>query len=313
VKPLSNAIAQNALGLASKAIESSDRVLVTGATGWFGQTAVALVELLGIQKKLIASRSRDFMIGSREFHAEVWNDVSIRQFKPTVVIDAAYITREFANSFSGNDYVTQNRLLTNRLISLVEIPTLRKVVTFSSGDAAKHLTKETAVGIDKDPYGFLKFEAENAVAEVFSKQGIDYSIIRAWSLSGALVTKIHGFAFSDLIAQALNGRVEVHANRRVYRRYCLIEEAIAIGLNHNSSIDGVLDTGGSLIEIHDLSAQIVGLVNPLASVTEADYEGNTNDCYFSNNSSWERSCKKSGLLPLSITDQITHVFNWMKD
>ena len=313
MKVLSNAIEQNAIGLASKFLESSDRALVTGATGWFGQTAVALLDLLGIQKKLIASRSRDFMIGSREFHAEVWNDVSIRRFNPTVVIDAAYLTREFANSFSGNEYVTQNRLLTNRLISLVEMPALRKVVTFSSGDAAKHLTKETAADIDNDPYGFLKFEAENAVAEAFSKGGIDYSIIRAWSLSGALVTKIHGFAFSEFIVQAINGRVEVQADRKVYRRFCLIEEAISLGLHHNSSIDGVLDTGGSLIEIHDLAAQIVGLVNPMASVTAAAYEGNTDDCYFSDNSSWETSCQTSGLVTLSIPEQITHVFNWMKD
>jgi nucleoside-diphosphate-sugar epimerase len=313
VKVLSNAIAQNALGLASKAFESSDRVLVTGATGWFGQTAVALADLLGLQSKLIASRSRDFKIGSREFHAEAWNDDSIRRFNPTVVIDAAYLTREFANSFSGNEYVTQNRLLTNRLISLVEMPALRKVVTFSSGDAAKHLTEETAVDIDKDPYGFLKFEAENAVAEAFSKEGIDYSIIRAWSLSGALVTKIHGFAFSEFIAQAINGRVEVHADSRVYRRFCLIEEAISLGLHHNSSIDGVLDTGGNLIEIHDLAAHIVQVVNPMAFVTEADYEGNAEDCYFSNNLSWENSCQKSGLVTLSIPEQITHVFNWMKD
>ncbi len=313
MKILSNAIGQNAIGLASKFLESSDRVLVTGATGWFGQTAVALVDLLGIQKKLIASRSRDFMIGSREFHAEVWNDVSIRRFNPTVVIDAAYLTREFANSFSGNEYVTQNRLLTNRLISLVEMPALRKVVTFSSGDAAKHLTKETAVDIDKDPYGYLKFEAENTIAEAYSKAGIDYSIIRAWSVSGALVTKINGFAFSDFIDQAINGRVEVHADRRVYRRFCLIEEAIALGLNHNSSIDGVLDSGGNLIEIHDLAAQIVQIVNPMAFVTEADYEGSAEDCYFSNNLSWETSRQKSGLVTLSIPEQITHVFNWMKD
>ncbi len=313
MKVLSNAIAQNALGLAGKAIESSDRVLVTGATGWFGQTAVALADLLGIQKKLIASRSRDFMIGSREFHAEVWNDASILRFNPTVVIDAAYLTREYANSFSGNEYVTQNRLLTNRLISLADLPALRKVVTFSSGDAAKHLTIETASSLDKDPYGYLKFEAENAVSEAYSKAGIDYSIIRSWSVSGALVTKINGFAFSDFINQAINGRVEVHADRKVYRRFCLIEEAIALGLNHNSSIDGVLDTGGNLIEIHDLAAQIVQIVNPMACFTEADYEDNTEDCYFSDNSSWETSCQTSGLVTLSIPEQITHVFNWMKD
>jgi nucleoside-diphosphate-sugar epimerase len=313
VKALGSAIEQNALALASETLESSDRVLVMGATGWFGQTAVALVDLLGLQHKLIASRSRDFLIGSRTFRAEVWNDVSIRQFNPTVVIDAAYLTREFANSFIGSDYINQNKMLTNRLISLTDLPAVRKVVTFSSGDAAKHLTKETASTIDKDPHGFLKFEAENAVSEAYSKVGIDYSIIRAWSVSGALVTKINGFAFSDFINQAINGKVEVHADRRVYRRFCLIEEAIALGLNHNSSSDGVLDTGGNLIEIHDLAAQIVKIVNPMALVTEAEYDANSEDCYLSNNLSWETSCQKSGLVPLPIADQITHVFNWMKE
>ncbi len=313
MKVLGNAIEQNALALASEALESSDRVLVMGATGWFGQTAVALVDLLGLQRKLIASRSRDFWIGRRTFHVEVWDDAEIRRFNPTVVIDSAYLTREFVNSFIGNDYVNQNRMLTNRLISLADIPALRKVVTFSSGDAAKHLAIETASTIDKDPHGYLKFEAENAVSEAYSKAGIDHSIIRAWSVSGALVTKINGFAFSDFISQAIKGRVEVHANSKVYRRFCLIEEALALGLNHNSSIDGVLDTGGSLIEIHDLAAQIVGLVNPMASVIEAAQEGHTDDCYFSDNSSWESSCQKSGLSPLSITEQISHVFNWIKD
>ena len=112
---LHDAISSPALKLAREAISSDDRVLVIGATGWFGQTATAMTHLVGASYQLIASRARDFEIGGGQFRAYIWDEARIREFNPTVIIDAAYITREFIDDFGMEEFIKQNRMLTNRL------------------------------------------------------------------------------------------------------------------------------------------------------------------------------------------------------
>lgn len=313
MKNLQSAISADAVRVASNYLLPSDRVLVIGATGWFGQTATAMAQILNLPSLLIASTSRDFKIGEKIFSAYQWNEKQIREFNPTIVIDAAYITRDFVSTLDLNAYVETNRELTNRLLSISDIESIRKMITFSSGAAIVHDSTSFINPLEEDPYGYLKLETEKIIQKEFSKSQIDYSIVRAWSVSGALVTKISGFAFSDLVKQASLGKMKVTASKRVFRRYCLVEESLAVALTHSSRVDGVLDTGGQLVELHQLAEIIKITISNDIAIEKAPLLQDADDAYYSDGANWENACKKSGLVTASIPEQIKHVFNWIKD
>lgn len=313
MKNLHSSVSAEAIRVASNYLLPSDRVLVIGATGWFGQTATALAQILKVPSRLIASTSRDFKIGEQIFSAYQWDEKQIREFSPTIVIDAAYITRDFVSTLNLNAYVETNRELTNRLLSISDIESVRKIITFSSGAAVVHDSTSFINPLKEDPYGFLKLETEKIIQKEFAQSQIDYSIVRAWSVSGALVTKVGGFAFSDLIKQASFGSMKVTASKRVFRRYCLVEEAIAVALTHSSRDDGILDTGGPLVELHQLAEIIKITISNDIVIEESPLLQEADDTYYSDGESWENVCEKSGLVTATLPEQIKHVFNWIKD
>jgi nucleoside-diphosphate-sugar epimerase len=313
VKKLESSISVDASRVASNYFLPSDRVLVLGATGWFGQTATAMTHLQEIPSLLIASNARDFKIGDRSFFANEWNETQIRDFNPTIIIDSAYITRDYVSKFDLNTYVAINRELTSRILSIKNIESIRKVITFSSGASVVHQATQFSNPLQEDPYGYLKFESEKRLQDELAQTDIDFAIVRAWSVSGALVTKVNGFAFSDLVNQARFGNLKVTASRKVFRRYCLVEEAIALSFFHNSRLDGILDTGGPLVEIRDLANIVRDVVSKKIVVEQSPVIQKDDDVYFSNGINWENACKDIGLTPSSISEQVNHVFNWLKD
>jgi nucleoside-diphosphate-sugar epimerase len=312
VKNLATSISAEALRVAKNQLLATDRILIIGATGWFGRTATALAHLLGTQCLLIASTTREFSIGNSSFFANVWDEKQIRDFHPTIVIDAAYVTRDYVSNFDVETYAQMNRELTNRLLSITDIESIRKVITFSSGAAKVHQATYHKNSLIDDPYGYLKLESEKRIQSELGININDYAIVRAWSVSGALVTKVNGFAFSDLVSQARQGAIAVTATSRVYRRYCLVEESIAIALSHNTQSDGILDTGGELVEIRDLAKMIKETLPMNIELAESPVTTKIEDKYFSDSVNWDAACNKSGLISTSISEQIVHLFNWLK-
>lgn len=303
---------RNALNLASKAITKRDRVLVTGASGWFGQTATAMMEILDTPTLLIGSKAREIEIAGKKKDIQVWNFENIVEFGPTIVIDCAYLTREMVDGTGLDTYINVNRKLLQQIVDLKSLETLRLVISFSSGAAEIYRSKNNEKSMDIDPYGFLKVEQEEVLQSEFKSSKADLVIARVWNTSGSLVTKTNGFAFSDLIHQALNGQIEVSSSFEVWRRFCMIEEIIGVSLNGSQGSEQVFDTGGRLIEIRDLAKLIQEIVNPKANlVLPTAKSGQTNN-YFSDGKSWDNWCQSLNYEPLQLEEQIEQVAEWMK-
>jgi nucleoside-diphosphate-sugar epimerase len=306
------AVSGRSVALAGKSISNQDRVLITGASGWFGQTATAMMDYLGAQTFLIGSNSRSIQIAGKSRKIDVWDVKKIKDFAPTVVVDCAFLTREFVADVGLSKFLDVNRQLVRQTISLQDLDSVRLVVAFSSGAAEEYRLNSENSSIEKDPYGYLKHEQEELMATGFSSSNCDLVIPRVWSVSGSLVTKVNGFAFSDLICQALNGEIRVNSNFYVWRRYCMIEEVIAIALNGSQGSEKVFDTGGQLIEIRDLALLIKDLVNPSAKLQlPTDSDGISSE-YFADGESWSRWCNMLSFETASLDEQIMQVSNWMK-
>jgi nucleoside-diphosphate-sugar epimerase len=288
-------------------LNSDDRVLVTGAGGWFGRTAIAMTREAGLELLATGSKDQQIEIDGQSQGVHTQRLEIISDFRPTVVIDTAFVTRERLPALGHQPYVEANQRIIDQSLAIAAMPSVRKYVGFSSG-ASMHLAGHTSFSLEENPYAAQKRIYESKISEIAETLQCDISIARTWSVTGAYFTKPHTFAFTDLITQAKLGLIEIMARHFVYRRYCAIEDVLALCLLPRSSGTSlILDTGGDLIELSDLAKLVVDLVNPHAEIRrEVDTELPF-DNYHSDGKDWDDLQKSIGLALDSISNQIIRV------
>jgi nucleoside-diphosphate-sugar epimerase len=288
-------------------LRSDDRVLVTGASGWFGRTAIAMTREASLD--LLATGSKDQQIDidgqSQAVHAQSLEVISA--FKPTVVIDTAFVTRERLPILGHKTYIETNQKLIEQSLALAALPSVRKYIGFSSG-ATMHLAGHTSFSPEENPYAAQKRIYESKMSEIAGSLQSDISVARVWSVTGSYCTKPQAFAFTDLIAQAKLGLIEIKAKHLVYRRYCALEDVLAIAIPPTApGSNPIFDTGGDLIELGELAKIVVELVNLNSEIHRRLDKALPQDSYHSDNKDWG---KLAGLAKLgldTIRDQITRV------
>jgi len=94
----------------------------------------------------------------------------------------------------------------------------------------------------------------------------------------------------------------------VYRRYCAIEDVLALAMLPNElGGHSIFSTGGELIELGDLAKQVVELVNPNAEVRRQIDSALASDDYHSDSKDWGELLQAANLAKDSISDQVTRV------
>jgi nucleoside-diphosphate-sugar epimerase len=288
-------------------LSSDDRVLVTGAGGWFGRTAIAMTRGVGLDLLATGSKDQHIDIDGRGQAVQAQSLEAISAFKPTVVIDTAFVTRERLSVLGHKTYVETNQKLIDQSIAIASLPSVKKYIGFSSG-ATMHLAGHTSFSLEENPYAAQKRIYESKVSEMAAELQSNVSVARVWSVTGSYCTKPNSFAFTDLIAQAKVGLIEIKAKHLVFRRYCAIEDVLALAMLPSPTVsDPFFDTGGDLIEIGDLAKLVVELVNPNAEIRrQIDPELNLDD-YHSDNSDWENLVGAGLLSKDSLREQIARV------
>lgn len=300
---MTEAVHPAAIALWRRLVGADDRVLVLGATGWFGRTTVAMLDP-ATPRMLVASRARDFDLLGRTVTAAAWDDDGVRAFEPTVVMDCAFLTRDLVAGMSLEDYVARNTELTERLLAVSALPSVRRVLTVSSG-AAVFPEDALTVPLEQNPYGRLKREAEVALAELGERRGIATGIARAWSVSGAFVQKPRSYALTDMILQALDGGIHISATVPVFRRYVSVEDLIAVTLAQVEPGRSVLvDSGGPLVEMAELAEAVAAVLNPDATITRAQLTDGPANRYYASAEPWDAACAAAGFAAAGLHEQI---------
>ncbi len=280
-----------------------DRVLITGASGWLGRTALDLLAPLGLPVLALASRPRAVRVADREVACRVWDDREVADFAPTVVLDCAFLTRGRVAEMPLEEYVATNRTLTDRLVYATQLPSVRLALTVSSG-AGVHPHDALDGPIEDNPYGYLKREAEQRLAEAAADSGAIPVVARAWSISGAHVQQPEGYALGSMIQDADAGAIRIMARRPVFRRYVLAEELLAVGVAEGGVGAATIDSGGELVEMAELAARVAAVVCPDAAITRGEVDPRDPDRYHSDGRDWDRRCQKWGLASEPLDRQI---------
>ena len=272
-------VSTSARALAAQAL-GNDRVLVTGASGWLGRTALDLLAPLGLPTLAVASRARIIRVGDCEIECRVWEDREVAAFAPTVVLDCAFLTRDRVADMPLADYVSANRTLTERLVYATQLAGVRLALTISSG-AAVYPHDALDRRVEHNPYGYLKREAEHRLAQAAAESGAVPVVARAWSISGAHVQKPQGYALGSMILAAASGAIRITARHPVFRRYVLAEELLALGIAEGGVGPATIDSGGELVEMAELAARIAAVVRPDAVISRDEADPREPDNYHS--------------------------------
>ncbi|WP_231513338.1 NAD-dependent epimerase/dehydratase family protein [Mycobacterium paragordonae] len=295
-------VSAGARALAARAL-GDDRILITGASGWLGRTALDLLAPLGLPTMGLASRARTIRAGDGEIECRVWDDRAVADFAPTVVLDCAFLTRDRVAAMPLSDYVAANRALTDHLVYATRLPNVRLALTVSSG-AAVYPHDALDGRIEDNPYGYLKREAEHQLAEAAAGSGAVPVVARAWSISGAHVQKPQGYALGSMIQAAASGAIRIMARRPVFRRYVLADELLAVGIAEGGVGPATIDSGGELVEMGELAARIAAVVRPDAVISRGEVDPSDPDRYHSDGQDWEKRCGRWGLASASLERQI---------
>ena len=300
---------RDARGIIAGSIPAGARVIVLGAGGWFGRTYISLVAGLGIPLLLIGSYSRKVEVGGVEHEIVEWSEESVLLFRPTIVLDAAFLTRRYLEVLGHKEYLRKNMLLMKRVLWLAGLESVRRVVTISSG--AVYSARDAGVDAPNlEPYGFLKQELESQLVTQASQTDTTLVVARAFSVSGGFVQFPEEYALSSFVRQALDsGLIRVEAPALVYRRYCSVSDFLAVGFGlSNTSGITQFDSGGDLVELADLARMVAEAVEgPVSVEAQPDRAAAGRSNYCSDNTEWEQALRETNLSALNLPQQISEV------
>ena len=221
-----------------------------GGSGWLGRAlAHELVSRAGADPAslvLVGNSARRCLLDGTPLDVLTWDEYMDSGIDATVVVHMATLPREHLRELSTTEYLKLNRRFLQGALEVSRRDSVETVLHVSSGAA---LT-------DSGPYGDIKREQESAFASLDT--GVNVMNARVWSVSGRFCTRPELFAFTDFVLQAKRaGIIDVRSASPIWRRYVDAGEFLTLCLA--AALDGgsgVVDSGGTLVELHDLAGEV---------------------------------------------------------
>jgi nucleoside-diphosphate-sugar epimerase len=292
----------------AQVLSPSDRLLILGASGWFGRTALAAVGGVTGNLLLVGSFAREIEVSGRVYNVQGWDIRAVEAFEPTVVFDFAFLTRDLLETLGEVEYLRRNRSLSARLFEVASIPSVRRLLSVSSGASLK--PQMDGKPLAKDPYGQQKRATELGLREIAAKGVVEVTVARAWSVSGGFVQKPFNYALSDFVISGLkHGVIAIRADHLVWRRYCTVEDLLAVALLDSLGQSFYeLDSGGTLIELAGLANVVSEEAGGLrVEVQHSNRSNKPADTYYSSGEAWNAALKRTGYKALTLREQIRNV------
>lgn len=295
-----------------KQSETAPIVLVTGANGWMGRSAIAVLTERYPQSFQILALTR----GS----GHTWTDPMVKtvSYEDLKLIDlpihgivhTAFKTQSYIQNMDLSQYRAENLETIDWLKAFVENQNLKWAVGISSGAATNYLEK-VSVGQTLKPediYGELKVLEERVL---LSSHIEHVAVGRLWAASGRFMQNFEIYALGQFLENAIKGKeIMVKSATPVFRRYVDVEDFIDVLLNcawENSRT--LLDSGGHLTSIQDLAEEVAksfrvpGREN--IKVRHLNHIGNSDSQnYFPKSNRFDLLMERYGIVSHSIVEQI---------
>lgn len=253
------------------------RWILTGASGWFGRTALWEYEQVfgpeALRRDVIAcaSSSKDIYIGSPHGPVSAVSLETLDEIDGAEgLIHLAFLTRDRIAEVGVERYIKQNRAITALVAECVSRHPGIPIITTSSGAATVF---DAAISdLSANPYAALKQEEE----ELWRCSGAHRmaAVFRVYAAAGRFIKDPKIFALSDFLSRALAGeRIEIHSKRPVIRSYVHVGTMVRLFWAMLETppepgvwqVDAVLETV-SLMELAKAISTLWGLPEPLFTI-----------------------------------------------
>jgi nucleoside-diphosphate-sugar epimerase len=197
--------------------------VLTGASGWFGRTALWEYEQMYGPEALrtdvlpCCSTNRLIEFGSRYGPLQA---VSLQELEnvqeASGLIHLAFLTQEHIDQCGIERYVEINRSITSLTTRFIATQPGMPVITTSSGAAA--ILDGAEPDLYGKPYATLKQEEEQ-LWRCFGKTQMA-TVFRVYAATGRFIKNPRIFALGDFLARAINGEpIKIKSSKPVFRSY----------------------------------------------------------------------------------------------
>ncbi|MCW2667197.1 MAG: uncharacterized protein JWN57_2159 [Frankiales bacterium] len=300
-------------------LSGSERFAVTGATGWFGRTALDLLDgLLGADA---GDRVTAYASAPRTLTTRLGRVVDVRplaelpdQAPPAShLLHFAFLTRDRVADLGVEAYAAANLALSMLVLEAVERTRPAGLVLTSSG-AAYGPGRRLTTDLHGNPYGALKHLDELALTAAVQAAGGTTAVARVFSVGGAGITKPELYALGSLVGMAQRGGpLEVRATGPVVRSYAAVDDVVALALWSVLRREQVVfDSGGDVVEVEELArvvADVHGL--PSSAVQRQLDPAAAEDRYVGDPAAWASLAERSGLVPRPLRALVEETSSWM--
>ncbi len=258
---------------ALKPLIQSERILVSGASGWLGKNLIELILDLNNGEipesvLLTANSSRRIEVShNRQVEVIKWNREAIQEFAPTTFINLAFLTRDRLLTIPVDQYIQTNLSIIDNAIWALSLPSISRVLSTSSGVAS---AISNVGDFQIDPYGKLKKYEELVLSEKADALKKKLLILRVWTVSGKYIKPGDLLIIQSIISAALaNKDFEIESKSLTYRTYIHTYEMFGLALvGILNGETGIINSGGIKVEIAELAQRIFSLLNAKARVIQ---------------------------------------------
>ena len=301
-------ILRNILGISNLGKET---VVVTGANGWLGKSAVSVLASEFSNYRVIAlSRNIDHNKSNNDLIYMSYDDFSKDNSEITGLIHTAFMTKNYIEEIGPIEYIDQNTKIHNWLMNFIKLKNPNWTVAISSGATKQYIDKVEAdlPIVDSDLYGKMKLEEEEAL---LGSDIPNVAIGRLWAASGRYMQNHKIYALGQFIEAALNGKnIKIASREPVYRRYIDAEDFMKVlVMTALDSKRTLFDSGGILTTIENLAQEVAKFFNNKNnSKIEIEYDKKKlsieNANYFANSEKFIELQSRFKIQERSITEQI---------
>jgi nucleoside-diphosphate-sugar epimerase len=291
------------------------RIVITGARGWIGRTAIAVLrDALG--ERDFTHRVRCFGSAAGMIEPGVPQQAlsTLRDLpaEPTLLLHLAFLTKDKVAGMDAAAYAAANRAISDEVHAALDCIGVDRLFLASSGAAA--FADDPQAAADLRLYGALKRDDEDHFAS-WASADRRVAIGRLYSLSGPWMNKHETYALASFILDALAGRpIAVRAPMAVHRSYVPVRELLSLVFAAllADDADPVLrfDTGGAPLELAAVAQMVARVLG--GSVDRHPITDNRSNIYVGDDANWQALLARHGLTPLPLPDQIAETADWLR-
>jgi nucleoside-diphosphate-sugar epimerase len=211
----------------------NNHIVIYGANGWIGKALLDYLinNNLVPEKNIIAISSsvKNISLQNGKIISCITHQEALQlKLENVIFFHLAFLLRNLVSQMPLEDYIKGNEEIRKNATKLIEHFKPEKIIYTSSG-AVYEEDRKISMIIDKNPYGYLKYQDELHFKKLAESISAPLIIPRIFNIAGPYINKLDMYAIASFAAQLMSKKeIVINASNPVIRSYIHIFDLIKI-------------------------------------------------------------------------------------